>query len=62
LLERIKKIEGVKEADLIHGHCDMIAVIERPDLKSLTDSVVKIRTIDIEGISIHRTETLICGE
>ncbi len=57
--DAIKKIEEVKEAYLVTGRCDIIALVEVKDLKTLGELVIsKIHTID----GVVKTETLICVE
>ncbi|MBS7640362.1 MAG: Lrp/AsnC ligand binding domain-containing protein [Candidatus Bathyarchaeia archaeon] len=59
VLEAVKRVEGVKEAYPVTGHCDIIAVVEVPDLKALANLVTKcIHTIK----GVESTETLICVE
>lgn len=59
VLEAIKKIEGVKEAYPVTGHCDIIAIIEANDVKTLGNIVTKHIHI-IRGVEF--TETLLCVE
>jgi len=59
VLEAIKRVEGVKEAYPVTGHCDIVAVIEVPDLKALATLVTKC-IHSIKGV--ESTETLICVE
>lgn len=59
VLEAVKRVEGVKEAYPVTGHCDIIAIVEAPDLKTLATLVTKcIHTIK----GVESTETLICVE
>ncbi|MEM2743448.1 MAG: Lrp/AsnC ligand binding domain-containing protein, partial [Candidatus Methanomethylicaceae archaeon] len=59
VLEAIKKIEGVKEAYPVTGHCDIIAIIEASDIKVLGNIITKCIHI-IRGV--ESTETLLCVE
>lgn len=59
VLEALKKIEGVKEAYPVAGHCDIMAIVEVPDLKALATLVTK-HIHSIKGV--ESTETLICAE
>lgn len=59
VLEALKKIEGVKEVYTVTGHCDIIAIVEAADLKSLGEIVTK-RIHLVKGVK--STETLICVE
>lgn len=59
VLEALKKIEGVREAYPVTGHCDIIAIVEVPDLKALA-SLVTRQVHSIKGV--ESTETLICVE
>lgn len=56
VLEAVKKIEGVKEAYAVTGHCDIIAVVDVGDLKTLGEVVTK-RIHMVKGVK--STETLI---
>ncbi|MEM1590027.1 MAG: Lrp/AsnC ligand binding domain-containing protein [Candidatus Bathyarchaeia archaeon] len=59
VLEAVKKVEGVKEAYPVAGHCDIMAVIEAADIKALGNIVTKCIHI-VKGVK--STETLICVE
>ncbi|MDH5806626.1 MAG: Lrp/AsnC ligand binding domain-containing protein [Candidatus Methanomethylicaceae archaeon] len=59
VLEAIKKIEGVKEAYPVTGHCDIMAIIEASDIKVLGNIITKCIHI-IRGV--ESTETLLCVE
>lgn len=59
VLETVKRVEGVKEAYPVTGHCDIIAVVEVSDLKALANLVTKC-IHSIKGV--ESTETLICVE
>jgi len=59
VLEAVRKVEGVKEAYPVAGHCDIIAIVEAADIKALGNIVTKCMHI-IKGV--ESTETLICVE
>ncbi|MBS7606613.1 Lrp/AsnC ligand binding domain-containing protein [Candidatus Bathyarchaeota archaeon] len=59
VLEAVRKVEGVKEAYPVAGHCDIIAIVEAADIKALGNIVTKCIHI-IKGV--ESTETLICVE
>ena len=46
----VAKIEGIKEAHLVTGPFDVIAVVETPDMKALGE-IVWGRVRKIEGVS-----------
>ncbi|MEM1619387.1 MAG: Lrp/AsnC ligand binding domain-containing protein [Fervidicoccaceae archaeon] len=58
VLEAVRRTEGVKEAYPVAGHCDIIAVLEVPDIKSLYDAVKRIHGVK----GVEATETLISVE
>jgi DNA-binding Lrp family transcriptional regulator len=53
LVEKIRGIEGVKQAHTLAGPTDCIAFIEGPDLDALTASVMAIRAV----AGVERTDT-----
>jgi len=55
IIQELKKIKGVTEAKAVYGEFDIITRIEGTDLKSLDESVTKLRRIS----SVIRTVTLI---
>jgi DNA-binding Lrp family transcriptional regulator len=56
IVEKIRAIKGVKEADAIWGPSDIIALVEADDAKALIDLVpVKIRKIP----GVNSTDTRI---
>jgi len=55
IVQELKKIKGVTEAKAVYGEFDIITRIEGTDLKSLDESVTKLRRIS----SVIRTVTLI---
>jgi len=55
IIQELKKIKGVTEAKAVYGEFDIITRIEGMDLKSLDESVTKLRRIS----SVIRTVTLI---
>ena len=57
--ERLKNIEGVKEVYMVTGHCDIIACVEAPDFKALSELILS-KVHDVKGIV--STETLVCVE
>ncbi|MCS7111907.1 MAG: Lrp/AsnC ligand binding domain-containing protein [Ignisphaera sp.] len=59
VLESIRKIEGVKEAYPVTGHCDIIAVVEVAELKLISEIVVK-HIHRIKGVKY--TQTLLVVE
>ena len=55
--EEVRKIENVKEAYLVTGRCDIVAIVEVDELKALGELVLsKIHAIK----GVVRTETLVC--
>ncbi len=44
-LEEIKKIEGVKEAYMVYGLCDIIAKIKVENVKELKATILNIRIL-----------------
>jgi len=57
--EALKKINGVKESYSVTGHCDIIAIIEAPDFKTITNIIIR----NIHKINgVERTETLLVSE
>ncbi len=59
VFDSVKKIENVKEAYLVTGHCDIVALVEAEDLKAIGDIILE-KIHRIEGVV--DTETLICVE
>ena len=57
VVEELKKIEGVTIAQTVYGEFDAICRVECSNLKTLDESITKIRKIP----SILRTMTLISG-
>ena len=55
IVQELKKIKGITEAKAVYGEFDIITIIEGTDLKSLDESVTKLRRIS----SVIRTVTLI---
>jgi len=55
IVQELKKIKGVTEAKAVYGEFDIVTRIEGTDLKSLDESVTKLRRIS----SVIRTVTLI---
>lgn len=57
VLSKVRRIEHVKEATAVLGHCEIVATVEAPNLEALTESVLK----EIQNVeSVTRTETLVC--
>jgi DNA-binding Lrp family transcriptional regulator len=56
VVKALREIEEVKDADSVYGRYDVIAIIEGPDLRTLSEIIYKrIETIP----NIIRTETAI---
>jgi DNA-binding Lrp family transcriptional regulator len=55
IVSEIKKIKGVKKAFGAHGRWDVIAEVEAPDLKALSEISLKLH--GLEGVKA--TETLV---
>ena len=53
VVEKIRRIEGVKQAHVTIGPTDCIAFIEGPDLDALGESIVAIRAVE----GVERTDT-----
>jgi DNA-binding Lrp family transcriptional regulator len=53
VVEKIRGIEGVKQAHALAGPTDCIAFIEGPDLDALMASVMAIRAVE----GVERTDT-----
>ncbi|HIH97279.1 MAG TPA: Lrp/AsnC family transcriptional regulator [Thermoplasmata archaeon] len=53
VVEKLRRIEGVKQAHVTAGPTDSIAFIEGPDLDALTASVLAIRAVE----GVERTDT-----
>jgi DNA-binding Lrp family transcriptional regulator len=53
VVEKLRRIEGVKQAHVTAGPTDCIAFIEGPDLDALTGSVLAIRAVE----GVERTDT-----
>lgn len=59
LMEKLKKIKGVKEAHPVYGIYDVIVGIEADDMNEVKDIIAgKIRKLD----GVHSTMTLIVVE
>ena len=54
VLEKIEKVDGVKEAYMLYGVYDIIAMVETKTIKKLREVVLSIRT----AINIKSTLTL----
>lgn len=54
-LEAIRGIEGVKKASLVWGRYDLVAYIEGPDAKAITDTATKVNAVP----GVRSTETLV---
>jgi len=46
VVEKLRRIEGVKQAHVTAGPTDCIAFIEGPDLHALGESIVAIRAVE----------------
>jgi len=57
IIQELNKIHGVTIAQTVYGEFDVICKVECDNLKSLDESITKIRKIQ----SIIRTMTLISG-
>lgn len=53
VVEKLRRIEGVKQAHVTAGPTDCIAFIEGPDLDALTASVLSFRAVE----GVERTDT-----
>jgi len=53
VVEKLRRIEGVKQAHVTAGPVDCIAFIEGPDLNALTASVLAIRAVE----GVERTDS-----
>ena len=53
VVEKLRRIEGVKQAHVTAGPTDCIAFIEGPDLDALTASVMAFRAVE----GVERTDT-----
>jgi len=53
VVEKIRRIEGVKQAHVTVGPTDCIAFIEGPDLEALGESIVAIRAVE----GVEKTDT-----
>jgi DNA-binding Lrp family transcriptional regulator len=53
VVEKLRRIEGVKQAHVTAGPVDCIAFIEGPDLDALTASVLAIRAME----GVERTDS-----
>ena len=53
VVEKLRQIEGVKQAHVTAGPVDCIAFIEGPDLDALTASVLAIRAVE----GVERTDS-----
>ena len=53
VVEKLRRIEGVKQAHVTAGPTDCIAFIEGPDLDALTASILAIRAVE----GVERTDT-----
>jgi len=51
----LKKVKGVKRAFGVHGRWDVVAEIEAADLKTLSETVLKLHGLP----GVRATETLI---
>ena len=58
VLERVKKIEFVKEAHMLNGEYDIIAVIKTETDKDFTRTLLSIRTVkDVSSVIFLQTIT-----
>jgi len=55
VLEKVRKIEGVRRAFPVLGRCDIIAEVEAEDLRVISDISFKIATLS----GVRSTETLL---
>ena len=53
VVEKLRRIEGVKQAHVTAGPTDCIAFIEGPDLDALGASILSIRAVE----GVERTDT-----
>ena len=54
VLSRLKRIPGVRDAHIVTGHYDIVAIVEAPEEKALGEAVLsKVQSIP----GVHRTTT-----
>jgi len=53
VVDKLRRIEGVKQAHVTIGPTDCIAFIEGPDLDALGESILAIRAVE----GVERTDT-----
>jgi len=53
VVEKLRRIEGVKQAHVTAGPTDCIAFIEGPDLDAIGASILSIRAVE----GVERTDT-----
>lgn len=58
IADRIRGMEGVREARIVYGEFDIVAKLEVPDLSALDSMVTRMRAIQ----GIIRTSTLIASQ
>ncbi len=58
IADRIRGMEGVREARIVYGEFDIVAKLEVPDLSALDSMVTRMRAIQ----GIIKTSTLIASQ
>ena len=57
VLKKVRRVEYVRGATAVMGHCEIVATVETPNLEVLTETVLE-SIQKLEGVT--RTETLMC--
>lgn len=59
VLARLKRVHGVRDAHIVTGNYDIIALVEAPDLAALSDAVLsKVQAIP----GVYKTTTNVAVE
>jgi DNA-binding Lrp family transcriptional regulator len=54
VLSRLRRLPGVRDAHIVTGHYDIIAIIEAPDAKGIPESALsKVQSVS----GVHKTTT-----
>jgi DNA-binding Lrp family transcriptional regulator len=54
VLSRLRRVPGVRDAHIVIGHYDIIAIIEAPDAKEISEiALSKVQSIS----GVHKTTT-----
>ena len=59
VIKKLEKLKHVKEADIVFGEYDIVAVIEAPDMTSLSETLKNIR---VKTKGVVKTSTMITAE